>query len=144
MAISSQGKRRVKRSRLMADINVTPMVDVMLVLLVIFMVAAPMLTVGVPVDLPDGEAIALPQEQESPIAISVASDGTLYLQAEPVTEANLRVALDTAMADRQSRKVYLRADGANSYAKVFEVMGLLSSAGYNDIGLVGDVPAPQN
>ena len=144
MAISTKAQRRVRRSKLMAEINVTPMVDVMLVLLVIFMVAAPMLQVGVPVNLPDGEVNALPQEAEIPLAISVASNGDLFLQNELVADADLAARLDEAMEDRNSRKVYLRADGANSYGKVFEVMGLLSGAGYTDIGLVGDVPTSVN
>ncbi len=144
MALSTKAQRRTRRSKLMAEINVTPMVDVMLVLLVIFMVAAPMLQVGVPVNLPDGEVNSLPQEAETPLAISVSSSGELYLQNDLVLEADLTARLDEVMADRTSRKVYLRADGANSYGKVFEVMGLLSSAGYTDIGLVGDVPASSN
>ncbi len=140
MALSVKAKRRRHKRHVMADINVTPMVDVMLVLLIIFMVAAPMLTTGVEVNLPQGETAALPQETEAPLAVSVAADGQLYIQNEPVSRDQLISQLSAIMENRQSERIYLRADGANSYARVFEVMGWLSEAGYTDIGLVGDIP----
>ncbi len=140
MALSNRSKRRRHQRRVMADINVTPFVDVMLVLLVIFMVAAPMLTTGVEVQLPEGETAALPQQAEPPLAVSVRADGSIFVQNEPVARGGMVEKLEAILANRESDKIYLRADGANSYATVFEIMGMLSEAGYNNIGLVGDLP----
>ncbi len=140
MALSVRSKRRRHQRHLMSEINVTPMVDVMLVLLVIFMVAAPMLTTGVDVNLPEGEAAALPQEIEPPLAVTIDAGGNLFIQNEPISEAELLGKLEAIMQNRDSDKIYLRADGANSYQTIFEVMGILSAAGYNNIGLVGDIP----
>ncbi len=142
MALSTKSKRRRHQRHLVAEINVTPMVDVMLVLLVIFMVAAPMLTTGVDVNLPEGETAALPQQTEPPLAVTIGAAGELYVQNEAVSEAELVSKLEAILANRQSDKIYLRADGTNSYATIFSVMGLLSSSGYHDIGLVGEIPNP--
>src|SRR5690606_3755088 len=111
--------------RAMSEINVTPFVDVMLVLLIIFMVAAPMLAVGVPVRLPQTAASALPAEPQEPLTITLAADGTLALQAEPVERDALIPLLQAIFAERQDDKVYLRADGAISYEAVMQVMGAL-------------------
>lgn len=141
MALSTRSKRRRHQRQLMADINVTPMVDVMLVLLVIFMVTAPMLTTGVDVNLPEGEATALPQETEPPLALTITAEGEMYLQDEPIARDELEPKLEAIMANRQSDKIYLRADGDNSYSTIFDVMGMLTTAGYTNIGLVGDIGA---
>lgn len=141
MALSVKGKRRGRhRSAPISEINVTPFVDVMLVLLIIFMVASPLLNTGVNVELPESEAAALPSEAEPPLALTVTADGTLYLQADPVTREDLIPTLADLLSARESDKIYLRADGKNSYSSIFEIMGLLSSGGYNNIGLVGDIP----
>ena len=145
---SGGGHRRRHRGRAaaMSEINVTPFVDVMLVLLIIFMVAAPLLTVGVPVELPKTAASALPTEQEEPLTITIAADGKLYIQNSDVTEdvsENTLIPRLTAIAsERASNKVFLRADGQIPYARVAEVMGALNAGGFNSIGLVTDADGP--
>ena len=126
----------------MSEINVTPFVDVMLVLLIIFMVAAPLLTVGVPVELPKTAASALPTEQEEPLTITMASDGRLLIQTTEVAEAELIPRLQAIAAERTSDKVFLRADGAIPYARVAQVMGALNAGGFRNIGLVTDADGP--
>ncbi len=122
----------------MSEINVTPFVDVMLVLLIIFMVAAPLLTVGVPVELPKTAANALPTEQEEPLTITMTVDGLLLIQSTEVADAELIPKLVAIAAERADNKVFLRADGGVPYARVAEVMGALNAGGFNSIGLVTD------
>lgn len=136
-----RGRRR-GRAAAMSEINVTPFVDVMLVLLIIFMVAAPLLTVGVPVELPKTAASALPTEQEEPLTITMASDGRLLIQTSEVAEAELIPRLQAIAAERTSDKVFLRADGAIPYARVAQVMGALNAGGFRNIGLVTDTDGP--
>jgi biopolymer transport protein TolR len=126
----------------MSEINVTPFVDVMLVLLIIFMVAAPMLTVGVPVELPKTAANALPTEQEEPLTITMTADGLLLIQNTEVAANELIPRLTAIAAEREGDKVFLRADGAIPYARVAEVMGALNAGGFNNIGLVTDAQGP--
>ncbi|QHA11273.1 protein TolR [Cereibacter sphaeroides] len=126
----------------MSEINVTPFVDVMLVLLIIFMVAAPLLTVGVPVKLPETAANALPTEQEEPLTITIAADGRLMIQTTETGEAELIPKLQAVAAERTSKKVFLRADGSIPYERVAQVMGALNKGGFQDIGLVTDVGGP--
>jgi biopolymer transport protein TolR len=126
----------------MSDINITPMVDVMLVLLIIFMVAAPMLTVGVPVELPKTAAGALPTEQEEPLTITLTADGKIAIQQTEVSDAEMIPKLSAIAAERTSKKVFLRADGAIAYARVAQVMGALNAGGFNEIGLVTDAEGP--
>ena len=123
--------------------NVTPMVDVMLVLLIIFMVAAPMLTLGVPVELPRTSAGALPAEQEEPLAITLTSDGTLLIMSSEVNPDDLIPQLRAIAAERRDNKVFLRADGAIPYERVVQVMGALNSGGFNNIGLVTEQGGPR-
>ncbi len=142
----SGGRRRGRgrgRSAPMAEINITPMVDVMLVLLIIFMVAAPLLTVGVPVQLPETAANALPTEQEEPLTITLATDGRILIQATEETRDSLIPKLRAISAERGDDKVFLRADGAIAYAQVMEIMGALNAAGFNNIGLVTDPGGPR-
>lgn len=142
---SGGGGRRGRRrggAAPMADINVTPFIDVMLVLLIIFMVAAPMLTVGVPVELPETAANALPTEQEEPLAITMTADGKLLIQKNEIQPDELIVKLTAIAAERTSDKIFLRADGSIPYAKVAEVMGALNKGGFNNIGLVTDAGGP--
>ena len=126
----------------MSEINVTPFVDVMLVLLIIFMVAAPMLTVGVPIKLPDTAATALPNEDEEPLAITITADGLLLIQNTEVSDDELLPKLKAIAAERTSDKIFLRADGALAYERVAQVMGALNAGGFNNIGLVTDAGGP--
>ncbi|MDB5713428.1 MAG: tolR [Sphingomonadales bacterium] len=121
----------------MAEINVTPMVDVMLVLLIIFMVTAPLLVAGVPVNLPDARAKALDQDQK-PVAISIDADGRLFVNEAEVSSADLPDTL-TRIAARGGDKppqIFLRADEALGYGRVMRVMGELNRAGLNRVALV--------
>jgi biopolymer transport protein TolR len=137
-----RGRRRRGRSAAMSEINVTPFVDVMLVLLIIFMVAAPMLTVGVPVELPKTAATALPTEQEEPLTISITADGRISIQNTEVSDGEMIPKLQAIAAERTSKKVFLRADGAIPYERVAQVMGALNAGGFNEIGLVTDAEGP--
>ncbi|MBK1636712.1 protein TolR [Rhodovulum adriaticum] len=141
-----QGGRRARRHRrhppAMSEINVTPFVDVMLVLLIIFMVAAPLLTTGVPVKLPETAAQSLPAAQEEPLTITLTADGRIVLQTEEIAAQALIPKLRAVMAERSDDKVYLRADGAIPYERVVQVMGALNGAGFRDIGLVTDPGGP--
>ena len=110
----------------MSEINVTPFVDVMLVLLIIFMVAAPLLTVGVPLNLPESEANPLPVENEAPLTINLASDGQIYLQKTPIVYEELALRLPAIAAEREDGRVFLRADAALDYGRVAQIMGLLN------------------
>ena len=136
-----RGRRRAKL-RVMSEINVTPFVDVMLVLLIIFMVAAPLLTVGVPVQLPKTAANALPTEQEEPLTITLAADGRLLIQSTQTDPGDLIPKLRTIAAERTDKKVFLRADGSIPYERVMQVMGALSAGGFRDIALVTDSGGP--
>jgi biopolymer transport protein TolR len=126
----------------MADINITPFVDVMLVLLIIFMVTAPMLTVGVPLELPKTAAASLPTEQEEPLTVSITADGLLLIMSTEVGDDELIPKLKAIAETRQSNKIFLRADGNLAYTRVAEVMGALSAGGFNNIGLVTDAGGP--
>lgn len=134
--------RRV-RSRPMSEINVTPFVDVMLVLLIIFMVAAPLLTVGVPIELPRTAATPLPSEEEEPLTIALTVDGDILVQNAAVERADLIPLLRSVSAERNSDRVFLRADGGISYEDVMQVMGALNASGFNDIGLVTEQGGPR-
>lgn len=138
------GRRRRHRgqSPAMSEINVTPFVDVMLVLLIIFMVAAPLLTVGVPIELPDTAAKAMPTEEEEPLTISLTADGMILIMTTEVAEEEFIPKLTAIAAERTSDKVFLRADGAIPYERVAQVMGALNAGGFNNIGLVTDAQGP--
>ena len=132
-----------RRNAPMAEINVTPFVDVMLVLLIVFMVAAPMLTVGVPLELPRTAAQAVPTEQEEPLTVSITPEGPLILMTTEVPEEELITRLQAVSAERQSNKIFLRADGTLPYARVMQVMGALNAAGFHNIVLVTDSGGPR-
>jgi biopolymer transport protein TolR len=136
------GKRRHRRAAVMADINVTPMVDVMLVLLIIFMVSAPLLTVGVPIDLPQTQAKSLSQEHE-PLTLSVNIKGEVYLQS-----SNTPIAIDELVPKLQAvtqarggldERIYVRGDRKADYGTVMKVMARLSAAGFRKVALVTEV-----
>ena len=134
-----RGRRRVQP---MAEINITPFVDVMLVLLIIFMVAAPLMTVGVPVELPKTAANALPSDQEEPLTVTITADGLVMIQETEVDPAQLVVKLQAIAVERTSDRIFLRADGANDWNTVAEIMGALNAGGFSNIGLVTDIASP--
>ncbi len=141
------GSRRRRRrtsggSKAMAEINITPFVDVMLVLLIIFMVAAPLMTVGVPVELPKTQASALPTDEEEPLTVTITAEGALLIQNTETEEGEMVAKLQAIAAERSSDRIYLRADGNNAWNHVAEVMGLLNAGGFSNIGLVTDVASP--
>ncbi|ATG49206.1 protein TolR [Celeribacter ethanolicus] len=142
---SGGGGRRGRRRRpaAMSEINVTPFVDVMLVLLIIFMVAAPMMTVGVPIELPETAATALPQEEQEPLTITLTADGQVLLMANETPEEDLVTKLKAIAAERQDDKIFLRADGSVPYARVAQVMGALNAGGFRSIGLVTEQGGPR-
>ena len=139
------GRRRRGRGRArpMSEINVTPFVDVMLVLLIIFMVAAPLMTVGVPVELPKTAANALPGEEEEPLTVTVTADGAVMIQTSEVPRDELVAKLRAIAVERDSTRVFLRADGAVPYSDVMQVMGALNRGGFANIGLVTDTGGPE-
>ena len=139
---SRRRRRSGGRSQPMADINVTPLVDVMLVLLIIFMVAAPLLTVGVPVELPKTAASALPSEAEEPLAVTITADGTVTIQTTEVPMDQLVNRLRAIAVERADDRIFLRADGAVPYQMVAQVMGALNRGGFSSIGLVTDSGGP--
>ena len=138
----SGGRRRRRRSRPVAEINVTPFVDVMLVLLIVFMVAAPLLTVGVDVDLPKTAAGALPSESEEPLTVTLMAAGTIVIQTTETPETEFLTRLRGIAQERADDKVFLRADGAIAYARVMQIMGAMNAAGFGNIGLVTDLGGP--
>ncbi len=144
MQKNSGGGRRRRRggAQPMAEINITPFVDVMLVLLIIFMVAAPLLTVGVPVELPKTAAQALPAEQEEPLTVTITADGTVQIMTTDTAREELVVKLRAVAAEREGDRVFLRADGSVPYSAVMEIMGALSAGGFSNIGLVTDIGGP--
>ncbi len=129
----SRGGRR--RRPPMSQINVTPFVDVMLVLLVIFMITAPLLTVGVEVDLPKADSPPLPGDDE-PLSVTVARDGTTYLQETEVTVDELIPKLKAITERRPDVRIFIRGDQEIAYGRVMEVMGALNRAGFNNLALV--------
>ena len=135
-------RRKRNSNRPMAEINVTPFVDVTLVLLIIFMVAAPLLTVGVSIELPKTAATPLPNEQEEPLTITLTETGSLWVQKTEIEFVDLDNKLKSILAERNNDKIFLRADGTNSYDKVMKLMGALNGAGFNNIGLVTDTGGP--
>jgi biopolymer transport protein TolR len=134
------GRRRHRRKPVMSEINVTPMVDVMLVLLIIFMVSAPLLTVGVPIDLPQTKANSLDQDKE-PLAVSVNDKGQVFLQNSeiPVDELVPKLKAITDARGGFDERIYVRGDRKVDYGTVMRVMGRLSAAGFRRVALVTDV-----
>jgi biopolymer transport protein TolR len=133
------GGRGRGRYQPMAEINVTPMVDVMLVLLVVFMVTAPLLTVGVPVDLPETAAPAI-NEPKEPLTITVNRDGAVYLQETGIEIDSLVPRLQAITGGNPDAVLYVRGDRAINYGRVLEVMSLVSSAGFRKVSLVAEMP----
>lgn len=142
---SGGGSRRGRRGRKgpLTEINVTPLVDVMLVLLIVFMISAPLLTVGVPLELPKTEASAIPDQSE-PLTVSVRADGAVFIDEEETPFESLSPRL-VAMADGSTeRPIYVRADGRASYATVAQVMAALASSGFTSINLLTETGGPSS
>ena len=131
--------RSAGRYRPMAEINVTPLVDVMLVLLVVFMVAAPLLTIGVPVDLPQAKAPPISQPKQ-PLVISVNAQGQIFVQDSEVSTDALVPRLEEATKADPDAPLYVRGDKEISYGRVLEVMGLVSAAGFHKVSLIAEAP----
>jgi len=130
------GRRRGgHRGGAISEINVTPLVDVMLVLLIIFMVAAPMMTVGVPVDLPETQAKALNSETQ-PITISVKNDGQVFLQETPIPAEEIAAKLEAIATTGYNERIIVRGDATAPYGVIADVMARIQGAGYKNIGLV--------
>ncbi len=128
-------RRRSSSAGVMSEINVTPLVDVMLVLLIVFMVAAPLMTVGVPIELPKTDAKPISTSTE-PLYVTVQADKTIYLQETKIELADLTAKLQAVAKTGNDEQVMVRADTNVNYGAVMEVMGLLNAAGYKKIGLV--------
>lgn len=131
------GRRRNRRSRVSSEINVTPLVDVMLVLLIVFMVAAPLLSVGVPIELPKTDAKSLPSQSE-PITISVRADGSIFIQEAEIALDDIATRLIAVSNNGYDERIYLRGDGQANYEAVMKVMARVNAAGFSNLGLVTD------
>ena len=143
MKPGGRGRRRGRSHRLNSEINVTPFVDVMLVLLIVFMVSAPLLTVGIPVNLPKAAAPTLTKPEE-PVSVSIDSDGQWYVGDRPVEgDFALIDALETATDGDKERKIFLRGDTALAYGDVMTVMATVTNAGYTKLALISRVSESQ-
>ena len=132
---NGRGRRGRGRGGPISDINVTPLVDVMLVLLIVFMVAAPLMTMGVPIDLPQTRAQAMPLKAK-PITVSVTPDGAISIDGDAVTLPTLVPTIRTLAVEGTDERLYVRGDAAAQYGKVMQVMSELSAAGFSKIGLI--------
>src|SRR6266446_6393350 len=137
VALPPSGEVGENRYQPLAEINVTPMVDVMLVLLVIFMVTAPLLTVGVPLDLPKSTATAL-TEPKKPVVISLDREGELFIGDERISGDEFEARLGALAAEDPSRIVYVRSDRTNTYAQLMDTLGLVNQAGFSKVSLVAE------
>ena len=139
MGVKLGGGRKTRRAYgVMADINVTPMVDVMQVLLVIFMITAPLMTAGVQVDLPKAQAKAISEQDNAPLEITVDGKGNIHMGETKVTLERLNGMLVAIVAEAPDRRVYIRADQSLDYGKVMGVMAAVNAAGFTKIALVTD------
>ena len=140
---ASRSKKRQKSSRRnfvpMSEINVTPFVDIMLVLLIIFMVAAPLLSVGVEVDLPNTQAKPLAIETEKPLTLTIDKETNIFINEVKIKKEDIRTKLLAIRKERKSDEIYLRASKNIEYQKVASVLALVSNIGYSQISLVTDV-----
>jgi biopolymer transport protein TolR len=120
----------------MAEINVTPFIDVMLVLLIVFMVTAPLLNAGVQVDLPKTEASAITDKDDKPLEVSIKKNGDIFIGESPVTSEQLMVKLSAITGDDMERRIFIRADQGLSYGRVMEVLGAVNHGGYRKVALI--------
>lgn len=136
------GRAGYRRSyRPMSDINVTPFIDVMLVLLIVFMVTAPLLSAGIPVDLPKTEAAAVSEKDDKPLEVAVNKSGTIYIGETKVTRDELLTKLSAITGDDKERRVFIKADQGLPYGKVMEILGSINKAGYKKVALITE-PVP--
>lgn len=142
-ASMGSGRHRPGRTQPMSEINVTPLVDVMLVLLIVFMVAAPLLTVGVAVDLPETSANPI-QEAGEPLTVTVSSDGVIFVQDTVVEYENLVPHLEAIATAGYDQRIFIRGDENRAYGDVVRVMGRINAAGFTRIGLVTEQEAGSN
>ncbi|HEY0832719.1 MAG TPA: ExbD/TolR family protein [Azospirillum sp.] len=138
-AKGGHGRGRRRGYRAMAEINMTPFIDVMLVLLIVFMVAAPLLTVGVPVDLPKTNAAPL-EAQKDPLFVTVQADGTVFVQEQRVDMGGLVPLLVAITNSNPEARILVRGDAKIAYGRMLEVMGTMSAAGFKKVGLVAELP----
>jgi biopolymer transport protein TolR len=138
-----RNRRRRGRRAALAEINVTPLVDVMLVLLIIFMISAPLLTAGVPVQLPKTEAGAMSNQQE-PLTVTVRADGSIYVQSQETSFEDFAPKMRAISQAGYDKPVYVRADGRAPYEVVARVMASLSTSGFTQIGLITDTGGPSS
>ncbi len=136
---STQATRGRGRYRLMAEINVTPMVDVMLVLLVIFMITAPLLTVGVPVDLPKTQAAQI-NEAIEPLVVTINGEGKVFLQETETDMESLVPRLQAITGSKPDTRIFVRGDKSVAYGRIMEVMGTISAAGFSKVALIAELP----
>ena len=141
--LSPGGRGRGYRRQQFSEINVTPFVDVMLVLLIIFMVTAPMLTTGVTVDLPNSKAKSVPGNDE-PLSVSVTSDGQIYIQETKTTLADLGAKLHAIVGEKLDTRIFVRGDTAIDYGLVMRVIGEINSAGLNKVALITEGASKHN
>ncbi|MGH1398798.1 MAG: protein TolR [Alphaproteobacteria bacterium] len=134
----ARGRRTGGTYRPMAEINVTPFVDVMLVLLIVFMVAAPLLTTGVQVDLPDSKAKAISDEDNKPIEITLDKDGLLYLIDTAIDEKDLIIRLKAMTEGQADRRIYIRGDQGLEYGRVMRIIGTINAAGFRKVALISE------
>ncbi len=132
------GRGRGNAHRPMAEINVTPFVDVMLVLLIIFMVAAPLLTAGVPIDLPDSEAMAISDEDNKPLEVTLGKDGRIFVGETEVKQDRMVTILNSMTENNPDRRIYIRADKGLDYGKVMGVLGAINGAGFKKVALISE------
>jgi biopolymer transport protein TolR len=141
MAVSLNGKPKGRgRYRPLSEINVTPLVDVMLVLLIIFMVTAPLMTSGVPIDLPKTSAQPLNSDSE-PLTVSVNAEGKIYLQDQEVQIAELVTKLQAIAQNNPERRIFVRGDKELAYGRIMEVMGTITQGGFTKVALLAEQPA---
>lgn len=136
------GRNRRRYYRPVSDINVTPFVDVMLVLLIVFMVTAPLMTVAVPVDLPKTQARTMSQQKE-PLVVSIDKDGKAYLQEKSMELTDLVPKLKAVTGANPDARIFVRGDKGVSYGRIMEVMGAIAAAGFNKVALIADLPKSQ-
>lgn len=137
------GRRTASRYKPMSEINVTPFVDVMLVLLIVFMVTAPLLTVGVPVDLPKTQAATLTDSQE-PLVVTIDRQGDIFIQETRIPMENLVPRLVAVTGANPQTRIFVRGDRSIQYGRVMEVMGQISAAGFAKVSLLAEVPVGKN
>jgi biopolymer transport protein TolR len=134
---AGRGRRGRPAAAPIGEINITPLVDVMLVLLIVFMVAAPLMTMGVPMDLPKTAASPMPVEKK-PITVTVTNAGDISIDGDPVTPDMLVATVNALAVEGTDERLYVRGDATVAYGLIMEVIGALSAAGYAQIGLIAD------